>query len=305
MCVIILTMRYFLVDIPQHTLPYKAWVPYGYDSFEIVFWFAFIVQTVAHTVVGIFNIAFDTLIPGFLMQICGQINILKLRLDELPKAIDDRRRKNDMNMGDERYLKGSQLLESELLSECIRHHLVIFQWNRCNLLEDKDYIFFQIVRLIYIYVFRMAENINNIFSPAVLLQYSLSSVVICVSVYRLSTLRLGWEFVAFFSYMVCMLVQIFIYCFRGDQITQQVLKNLTYMNISYCVWSEISFRAKKFVPLFIEWTGVRSTSGQRNVWWWLWYVHYDLSPSPAESISHSPSSHLAMWVNKIITNIQI
>ena len=159
-------------------------------------------------------------------------------------------------------------------------------------LESPIYIY------IYIYVFRIAENINDIFGRAVLLQYFLSSVVICVSVYRLSTMKIGWEFAAFFSYVMSMLVQIFIYCSRGDEITHQVLTNLTYMNIFYYVWSKFSFRAKKFVALFIKWTGMRSTSRRRNVWWWLWYVHYDLSPSPAEVISHSPSRHSAVWVTK-------
>ena len=84
------------------------------------------VQSIIHGVVGIITIAFDTLMTGFLIQICAQINVLKLRFEELPKAIDDRRRKTDMNM-EESYLKGSQLVETELLSECIRHHLVIFE----------------------------------------------------------------------------------------------------------------------------------------------------------------------------------
>ena len=114
------------MNVPQHTLPYKAWVPYEFDSSAFGFWFIFTVQSVAHAVVGFLNISFDTLLSGFLMQICAQIKILKLRLDGLPKAIDDRR-KTDMDMEKERYLKGSQFVESELLSQCIRHHIVIFQ----------------------------------------------------------------------------------------------------------------------------------------------------------------------------------
>ena len=124
--IISITVSSFLVNIPQRTLPFKAWLPYGYDSFEIGFWFAYFHQRIAHAVAATVNIAFDTLFPGFLMQTCTQIKILKFRLDRLPKTIDDRMN-TDVQVDDERYQKESQFQESKSLNECIRHHLKISQ----------------------------------------------------------------------------------------------------------------------------------------------------------------------------------
>lgn len=123
--------RSFILDIPRHTLPFKAWLPYNHDTSQIGFWLAYFHQVIACGAGAFVNIAFDTLVPGLLMQTGAQIKILKLRLYAIPKKIGISR-KSCRNVDDRECQVASQLLESELVAECIRHHLVIYQFDNYN-----------------------------------------------------------------------------------------------------------------------------------------------------------------------------
>lgn len=75
--------------------------------------------------------------------------------------------------------------------------------------------------------FRFAKTSNDAFGLVVFLQYSVSSVVICVSVYELTKVKLfSTAFAASVLYLACMLAQIFIYCFYGGETTLQVCSHL-------------------------------------------------------------------------------
>nr|AXM05270.1 odorant receptor [Campoletis chlorideae] len=70
--------------------------------------------------------------------------------------------------------------------------------------------------------FRFADSLNDIFSNVVFLQFALSSLILCVSAYETSAMKLfSPEFAALMLYLCCMLVQIFIYCFYGGELTLQ------------------------------------------------------------------------------------
>lgn len=223
--VVSITVRSLILDIPQRTLPFKAWLPYNYDTSQIGFWFAYFHQLVAHAAGASVNIAFDTLVPGLLRQTCAQIKILKSRLYAIPKTIDAIR-ESRWNENDSEHQRESQLLESQLLTECVRHHLEIFQLNNRKFnaifIVIKFFFFFSLM-LIELPFFRFAKTSNDIFGHTVFLQYSVSSVVICVSIYELSKMRLfNSEFTAIILYLACMLVQIFNFCFFGDEVTLRV-----------------------------------------------------------------------------------
>ena len=90
--------------------------------------------------------------------------------------------------------------------------------------------------------FRVASNLNNIFGLAVFLQYSVSSVVLCVSVYELSKMKLfSPEFTTLMLYVTCMLVQIFIYCFYGGEMTRQVYTYYVLTDFTYNMMYEANF----------------------------------------------------------------
>lgn len=72
-------------------------------------------------------------------------------------------------------------------------------------------------------IFRFADYINSIFAPVILVQFCLSSVVLCVTVYELSANKSnGLEIIYLILYLLCMLVEFFIYCWFGNEVTLKV-----------------------------------------------------------------------------------
>ncbi|XP_043285618.1 uncharacterized protein [Venturia canescens] len=191
----LLTLKSLIVDIPERTVPFIAWHPFDLKTSKVGFWLAYFHQLVALYTGAAINSTFDTLVPGFMMQTCAQIKILKYRIESLPQTADSRKLQHEKNHGE--YLRERQSRESELLIECIKHHVEIFQF---------------------------ADTLNDIFSNIVFLQFALSSLVLCVTAYETSGMKLfSAEFAALSSYLCCMLVQIFIYSFYGGELTLQSL----------------------------------------------------------------------------------
>lgn len=104
-----------LCDVPKRSLPYHTWLPYDSTTY-VGYWIAYCHQIFAHLFGALVNVAYDTLIPGFMLKICAQLRILEYRLNSIPKNIyssdsfDDIRRR--------------EVIE---VSKCVKHHLKIFQ----------------------------------------------------------------------------------------------------------------------------------------------------------------------------------
>lgn len=72
--------------------------------------------------------------------------------------------------------------------------------------------------------FRLAETINSMFNAVVFLQYSLSTLLICVSIYNLAhTNIMSSEGSGIILYLGCMLMEIFILCAAGNEMTLVVI----------------------------------------------------------------------------------
>ncbi|XP_034939948.1 odorant receptor 46a-like [Chelonus insularis] len=73
---------------------------------------------------------------------------------------------------------------------------------------------------------------NDTFSSVILLQFSVSTGVICVTVYSLSQTAVSDPFFPMLiSYLACMLVQLFLYCYAGTEVT---LKSADVAEAIYC-----------------------------------------------------------------------
>lgn len=73
------------------------------------------------------------------------------------------------------------------------------------------------------YFSRLAGKSNDVFSVMIFVQYSLSTIVLCVSVLQLTHMKpLSVEAAGVLMYLACMLIQIFIYCLYGGQVTVEV-----------------------------------------------------------------------------------
>ncbi|XP_063977347.1 uncharacterized protein LOC135162626 [Diachasmimorpha longicaudata] len=222
-----MTIFTFFQEIPFGVLPYKAWIPYDYSE-PSVYWFTYYQQLLSVLFAAHLNIGFDTIFPGFMLQICAQFNILKCRLHRIVNHFDD-----------VQCLKGKssdtlELYENHLI-DCIKYHRDIFE---------------------------LADKINSIFTSIIFVQYSASLIIICVSVLLISQMPVfSPKFFALFLYLSCMLLQIFMFCATGNEATVQCQGMIN--AISGTKWYFLRSHIQKYLVLMMVRTlrPVRFVSG--------------------------------------------
>lgn len=112
-----MTIMTFFQEIPFGVLPYKAWIPYDYSGYR-AYWFTFYLQLFSVVLAANFNIGFDSVIPGFILQICAQFNLLKCKLHRAVNSFEGLSGKS----------AGSVEVYEDRLVECIRYHNAIFEY---------------------------------------------------------------------------------------------------------------------------------------------------------------------------------
>ncbi|XP_012524485.2 putative odorant receptor 85d [Monomorium pharaonis] len=169
----------------QGELPYRIWVPYDYTTF-FLFWFTSL-QEILTVLLGTFvNVGTETLLLGFCLQICTQFELLICRLQRMIESDEKTKiHKNLLNDASNR---------TNRLSEHIRHHL---------------------------YIIRFAEMANEIFNQVLFVQFFASILVLCSSVYYLSSHITITDFIKLAIYTLCMFVQIFVYCWAGNEVIRK------------------------------------------------------------------------------------
>lgn len=108
-----------LCDTPNRALPFDTWLPYDYKMSSIGYWIAYSHQIFAHIFGALVNVAYDTMIPGFMLKICAQLTILEHRVGLLTKN-------NNLSKS----LDAKKQEEMNEISKCVQHHLKIFQLSR-------------------------------------------------------------------------------------------------------------------------------------------------------------------------------
>ncbi|XP_011695163.1 PREDICTED: odorant receptor Or1-like [Wasmannia auropunctata] len=179
------TVAQFRFFVSTRTLPLSDWVPYDISS-TTAFWATMLHQTIGLMVCANASVAHETLISGFMIQTCAQLDILCHRARTLPDSLREARKcstsKEDFKARGRR-----------LVRELVHHHR---------------------------YVYRFAERINTVFTLMIFVQFTVSSTVLCLSIYKMLTKNLlSLEFAWSFSYLGCMLMQIYLYCWFGNEVT--------------------------------------------------------------------------------------
>ncbi|XP_058802833.1 uncharacterized protein LOC131670873 [Phymastichus coffea] len=202
MTVSVMSTGPLLISRENRTLPFKSWLPYTIVS-PVTFWLSYVHQTAAIFTCATINVAHDSLICGFMIQACSQLELLNWRLLEMPQMA--------------RLAGGNQLSEAKIIAKHIRHHT---------------------------HIYKFAENVNAIFSPTIVMQFCMSSVVLSLSVYQMSvSINDGVQFVTMVLYLCCMLVQFFMYCWFGNEVT---LKSLDFGQSVYEIdWTELRARTSR------------------------------------------------------------
>ncbi|KYN07119.1 Odorant receptor 46a, isoform A, partial [Cyphomyrmex costatus] len=197
-----------VLSVMQGHFPYRMWLPFNYNV-SSMFWIISIHQMVTTIFATMINVGTETLVFGLILQTCAQFEIFESRLHKLiiNKTI--------------KYLGHASCLSNKNetgLSECIRYHLSIYQY---------------------------AKAVNIIFNQVLFVQFFSSILVLCTSVYYLSThIRELSAAASFLAYTICMFVQIFFYCWSGNEV---MLKVTTFIAdaIYHMDWPLLSIDEKK------------------------------------------------------------
>nr|UEN71224.1 olfactory receptor 41 [Gregopimpla kuwanae] len=202
----------FFIDVPRRTLPFDAWIPFNYTT-PLCFWSAYLHQIFAHGFGAAIGTTYDILLCGLISQACGQLRILKFRFEFMTHAIVDQ-----INNGKElNHEENVQDVENKILAKRIDQHRDIFTF---------------------------ATSVNEAFSIVIFMQCAVSTFVLCISIYTLSRMKeFTTKFIFVVVYTSCMLIQIFIYCWFGNEI---ILESKDVGNAAYAMdWTQLSIRSQK------------------------------------------------------------
>ncbi|KAK2576116.1 hypothetical protein KPH14_007449 [Odynerus spinipes] len=72
-------------DVAKRELAYRAWIPFDYSSTGLYF-IVYFHQIIGGTLSAVVQSATDSLIIGFILQICSQIEILEYRIEKITKG---------------------------------------------------------------------------------------------------------------------------------------------------------------------------------------------------------------------------
>ncbi|XP_058795454.1 odorant receptor 4-like [Phymastichus coffea] len=209
-------MPFFISDIENRVLVTDSWLPYSLDNVNY-YYGTYLHQAVAVTIAALGNGATEVLVSGFMIQICAQFEILEERFRQLPQTL---------NKMKENHESESIILSAEkiLMIRLIKHHLRIFE---------------------------MAKTLNDIYVFVIFFQFVSSIFVLCVCTYTLAVLKtVNSAFITVLLFLSCMLLQIFLYTWYGNEITLRSVDLGS--NILLCDWRSLSCRGIKDLMFIYE-----------------------------------------------------
>ncbi|XP_011050404.1 PREDICTED: odorant receptor 46a, isoform A-like [Acromyrmex echinatior] len=74
------------------------------------------------------------------------------------------------------------------------------------------------------HIFRLAFIVNAKFRLTIAIQFVTSTLVVCFSLYQLSTATTKAKYIEMILYISCMLTEIFFYCWYGNELKIKLLK---------------------------------------------------------------------------------
>ncbi|KAK0179859.1 hypothetical protein PV327_005570 [Microctonus hyperodae] len=181
--IVVMTISYCTINIPRRTLPLRIWLPFDVGT-HTIYWLVYFEEFLSLFIAAVIDIAYDTLVPGFMGSICEQFGLLAVRIQTFAASIDELKHfgLNRIN------------LEKKQFTKFIQHHLLLFQLNETN----------------------------RIFGPAILLQYIASSMVLCMCVYQLGQIKsFDIQLLSIVVYTSAMFLEIFLVCLAGTELTAE------------------------------------------------------------------------------------
>ncbi|KYQ56937.1 Putative odorant receptor 94b [Trachymyrmex zeteki] len=158
----------------ERQLPMKMYVPYS--MVELLPYLLTYLEQVAVVFYGVsLNVALDSLVYGFIIHTCGQIELMCYRLSETFRFLQENNKE-----------KEHDVIEKFAIAECVKHHVSV-----CNIMHRIQSLFMWIITILFFF----------------------SLITLCSSVYQMSNkMFFSVEFFGFLVYLGAMLFQVFSYC---------------------------------------------------------------------------------------------
>ncbi|EFN79920.1 Odorant receptor 46a, isoform A [Harpegnathos saltator] len=200
------TLRSVISIIEGH-LPYRVWLPYDSRKSSL-FLITSIHQIVSLIFATFINVGTETLVFGFILQTCAQLDILKCRLNKIVNNETAGYRANQpLSLPNKKQM---------VISEHIRHHLRIYTY---------------------------AKMVNRVFNQVLFVQFFGSILVLCTSVYYMSAHITELGALGIVVYTICMFAQILVYCWSGNEV---ILKSASLADAVYHVnWFSLPVSKRK------------------------------------------------------------
>lgn len=104
------------MNIPRRTLPLKIWLPFDVGT-RSIYWLVYFEEFLSLFIAAVIDIAYDTLVPGFMSSICEQFGLLAVRVQTFAARIDELK-----------YFEMNRIyLEKKQFTKFVQHHLLLFQ----------------------------------------------------------------------------------------------------------------------------------------------------------------------------------
>ncbi|XP_043465772.1 odorant receptor 85b-like [Leptopilina heterotoma] len=188
------------------TLPIEAWTPYALDS-NVLFRVTYGFQSIALVMAAFTSASVEGLVLTFILQTCAQLELLFHRLQLIPHLLKDYKLHSDL-----------WIHESNLITDCIKHHM---------------------------HIYTIGNRLNNVFGFVIFTQFFSSMISLCAVVYELSSLSISnsiiWSILFCLS---CVIMQTFLYCFYGEKIIQKCQSSNIFIDYSPEIAQEDNFYIK-------------------------------------------------------------
>ncbi|XP_015127536.1 odorant receptor Or1 isoform X2 [Diachasma alloeum] len=250
----------------ENELAYNMWCPLDISrspTFELVYAY----QTIAITYNTMFNTMTDTVICGLLKMMSGHLDVL---IEDYGTIFED----IFICPGEEtpRTVAGKKLMELENVAQetekqsemgtRMKKRLVQKSSNNNSRLEIPPVIIPQISQEdmkarvstcveFALAIERFANEIKDIFQAGILVQFIASCLIVCASLFALTILPpKSFQFFSLAQYLACMLIQIFLYCWRGNEVS---LKFSDLADAIYtCDWTSCDERFRRSMDIIMS-----------------------------------------------------
>ncbi|XP_011880776.1 PREDICTED: odorant receptor 46a, isoform A-like isoform X2 [Vollenhovia emeryi] len=162
----------------ERVLPLKTYIPYSVSNL-LPYLATYLQQFLALFYAVMLNVSFDCLVYGLMIQACAQIELMCCRLTDGLRGAGD-------------VASGRKPDTNASIVECVKHHLLVNG---------------------------LVKKIRALFIWTVMIFFFFSLLIVCTSIFILSKKKLlSFEFLSIFLYLSGMLLQLFYYCWYGNEL---------------------------------------------------------------------------------------